>query len=87
MFRIEISDDRAPERRRPDPVVSGEGVFATLEPDELSPAEAARPAAQARAEAARHARPARLWLPADVLRYATKLYARFTNPFRRKGPR
>lgn len=78
MFKVEISCDRAAERRRPDPVVAGAGVFAQLAPEDLSPAEAARPAAaQARAR-----RPRRLWLAGDVLRYATMLYARFTNPFR-----
>lgn len=82
MFKVEISCDRAAERRRPDPVVAGAGVFAQLAPEDLSPAEAARPAAAEVAAQARARRPRRLWLAGDVLRYATMLYARFTNPFR-----
>ena len=82
MFKIEISEDRSPDRRRPDPVVARVGVFAELEAAELSPAEIARPVEIAAAEAARQARPARFWLPEDVLKYLTKIYGRFTNPFR-----
>ena len=83
MFKIEISEDRSPDRRRPDPVVARQGVFAELEAAELSPAEIARPVVLAEAQAARQARPARYWLPEDVLKYLTKIYGRFTNPFRK----
>ena len=85
VFRIEISDDRAPERRRPDPVVAQAGVFAELAPEELSAVELARPEAAQAAAAKRSLRPARFWLAEDVLKYATRLYARFTNPFRKSG--
>lgn len=81
-MRIEIGCDRAPERRRRDPVVAREGVFAALKPDELSPAEAARPAQAEAAAQARARRPRRLWLAADMLKSLTRIYGRFSNPFR-----
>lgn len=81
MFKLEISDDRSPERRKPDPVVAREGVFADIEPEALSPVEAARAETLAARTAKRNARPARYWLPEDVLKYLTRIYARFTNPF------
>lgn len=80
MFKIDIRDDRSPDRRPPDPVTAGIGVFAMLEPAELSPAEQGRAEAAKAADEARNARPARLWLARDVLRYLTNLYGRFTNP-------
>lgn len=87
MFKVEISCDRAPERRRPDPVVAETGVFAALSPEELSLAETARPAAAEAAAKARARRPLRLWLPEDVLGYITRIYGRFTNPFRKPKSR
>ncbi|TQM90391.1 hypothetical protein [Roseinatronobacter monicus] len=85
MFKLEITDDRSPERRKPDPVVAREGVFSLIEPEALSPVEAARPETLAVAATKRNARPARYWLPEDILKYVTRIYARFSNPLR-KGP-
>lgn len=76
-MRIELSNDRAD--RPKDPVERAEGVFAHLEKEAQSPAEAARIGTAHGPEPARK-RPKRTWLPRDVMRALTTLYGRLRPP-------
>jgi len=88
-MQIDLVPDRA--RRRPDPVEAADGVFATLHPDEMSPAEQARLAKAVPAdpdepvptEIPTQAEPAeapKQWSPKAILKRLTDLYAKFTKP-------
>ncbi|WP_156121838.1 hypothetical protein [Halocynthiibacter namhaensis] len=88
-MQIDLVPDRA--RRRPDPVEAADGVFAHLEPQELSAAEATR-LASAVPDDADVPIPAEIlctpepevepktWSPKAIFKRLTKLYARFAKP-------